>query len=265
MYGEIVKRKSYVGYVYVDWTTDRFAVPFYVGKGLTARVKDHKRNKKHTNVAKKHGCRREIVFMSSCSNAVTQHEIDLISELHTYVGDDLTGELSCNFTKGGEGVTGRIVSEETRDKMRRPKKQSTKIKMSAYARNRTIEHNARISDALRGQAKPQNVRAKISVKLTGRHLSAEHINNIKVALEDPLIKQRMGAANRRENLSPARIARLTEISAKPVLMLTLSEEVIREFTSVSHAAGEMNVTGSAISHALNGWTKTCRGYLWRFK
>ena len=86
--------------MYVDSRGDT-RKPFYVGKGSAIRCLRLKRNKLHTNIAKKHGVEREIVFQTSCEQTALEHEKYLIKELATR---DYQG--GANFTDGGDGVSG---------------------------------------------------------------------------------------------------------------------------------------------------------------
>jgi hypothetical protein len=95
-----------VFHTYIDWTTEDSPRPFYVGKGTEYRTRNPERNRKHRYVRKHFGHRREVVFTSEDSKACLDREIALVAEHHTYIGDPLASEISCNFTKGGEGSTG---------------------------------------------------------------------------------------------------------------------------------------------------------------
>lgn len=102
-------------FVYVDWTLEELPRCFYVGKGLLSRVNQHKRNKKHTNVANKHGFRREIVLVTSLESIALEHEKELILEFRTF---ESMSTIACNFTLGGEGKSGakgRTWSTEQRN------------------------------------------------------------------------------------------------------------------------------------------------------
>ncbi len=104
-------------YVYEDWTAEAVPRCFYVGKGTKTRVGQRKRNKKHSNVANKHGFRREIVFMTTNETAAFDLEKVLIQERKTHV---MMSGIGCNFTLGGEGQrgNGRRWSDEERQRHR---------------------------------------------------------------------------------------------------------------------------------------------------
>jgi len=249
-------------YVYVDLTLD--GVPFYVGKGDEKRIKVTTRNKHHTNIKNKHGMMREIVVETSSEWLSGEIEKDLIADHHTFVGDKCYNNVGCNYTLGGEGVSGRVTSEATRKKMQKPKKQSTRDKMSTYAKNRPPEVRKKIADSLRGKSLSRQTKDKIRQTLTGRTLTEDHKNNIKKSMSAETVRNKMGVQNKRENLSAKRLLRLSEVSSKGVMKCDRSGNVLETFPSINAASKSIGVSGSAISHVLCGWTKTCQGYLWKY-
>jgi len=101
-------------FVYVDYRKDD-GKPFYVGKGTESRTKDLQRNPLHTNIKKKHGIIREVVFETNSEQESFEKEIQLIGELQTHVD---YGNGGANFTFGGEGGAGYKFTEEQKEKMR---------------------------------------------------------------------------------------------------------------------------------------------------
>jgi NUMOD3 motif len=144
-------------YGYVDYTSTGAA--FYVGKGTHRRIRENtRRNKKHQRVAKVYGCRRVIEFASSVETCVLDWEITTIAELHTF-----GSRMGCNLTRGGEGASGSVCSEETRRKLSESHKGQRKGVPLSPA------HCAKISEAKRRQS--AETIAKIRASLTGRRLS----------------------------------------------------------------------------------------------
>jgi len=75
--------------------------------------------------------------------------------------------ISCdltNLTDGGEGTTGRVVSEESRKKHSR----------SMKGRSKSPEHRQKISATLKGRPLRAETRARMSAARRGRALSGEH-------------------------------------------------------------------------------------------
>lgn len=103
-------------FTYIDWTLESTPRPFYVGKGTSHRVQLIQRNRKHTNVAAKYGHRREVVLMTSVEQIAIEHEVSLICELKTY--HELC-DIGCNFTLGGEGISGYKHSDDAKRRMSR--------------------------------------------------------------------------------------------------------------------------------------------------
>ena len=103
---------------------------FYVGKGKGNRANFfHNRSKWWNNTAERHGVVVEIVFDNLTEQEAFQCEIDAIAEFR-YFGHPLV-----NLTDGGEGVSGYVMSEETRKRVSEAKKgirfsEETRLKMS---------------------------------------------------------------------------------------------------------------------------------------
>jgi hypothetical protein len=106
---------------------------FYVGKGLAKRVRDLTRNKLHTNIANKHGVRREIVLENASEAVALALEVELIALHKTFY---LETGWGANFTRGGEGVSG----------YRRTDGEKARISAALKGRKRvfTAEHRANL-------------------------------------------------------------------------------------------------------------------------
>lgn len=115
--------------VYVDYTVSEPRKVFYVGKGLQGRIRNFKRNKLHTNIANKYGIERILALETNDHTEAITKEIELIATYKTYVyGENYI--FGANFTRGGEGATGRKYvptsltlkrqSEAQRGKKRKP-------------------------------------------------------------------------------------------------------------------------------------------------
>ena len=112
-------------YTYIDWTIEPIPRAFYIGKGQSGRVKDTThRSKLWKRIAKKYGHLREIIFATSIEQLAFDFEIELIDTYKTFVfAKDFV--FGANFTKGGEGLSGFVPSNKTRQlwsKMRKGKK-----------------------------------------------------------------------------------------------------------------------------------------------
>ncbi len=121
-------------YLYVDYTND--GIPFYVGKGSKKRIQTIKRNNKHIWVSRNYGLNRIVLFADLNEQWIFAKEIQYIKLLDTY-NPDVTNrnDLKCNWTLGGDGVSGFLLSEDHRKKLsassiKRWEKQGEKEKIS---------------------------------------------------------------------------------------------------------------------------------------
>jgi len=105
-------------YVYVDYKLDDNK-PFYVGKGSIDRVQDLKRNNIHQSISERHGIKRRIVLETDSELEAFTKEIKLIAELKTRAHLNFGG---ANLTDGGDGTSGYICSEDTKEKIRSAKR-----------------------------------------------------------------------------------------------------------------------------------------------
>lgn len=113
-------------FVYVNWTREVIPRPFYVGKGDSSRVTFLKRNRKHKNISSKYGNNRIVSLETFDESFAFEIEVQLIEEQKTFYLDSRVG---CNFTRGGEGPTGRISSLDTHKKISLSKKGKTPKKI----------------------------------------------------------------------------------------------------------------------------------------
>ena len=122
--------------VYEDWTLEASPRCFYVGKGDDRRVQLVKRNGLHTRTSKRLGFQRVVIFETASEVDALNLEIAKIAEHHTYVHDPSYNGVGCNFTKGGDGVTGKRHTPESRARITaaligRPCSEETRRKIGA--------------------------------------------------------------------------------------------------------------------------------------
>lgn len=167
-------------YVYVDWTMEEAPRPFYVGKGSLSRVRQTKRNSKHTHISTLYGFRRQVVLEVPDEQEALSFERSLIVTLRTLPKDS---EIGCNFTKGGQGTCGHTQSADTRAKIRharlgvcRPHTEETRQKMSRAKRGLppnnkgkrlSVETRRKMSIAKKAQPRSEEWRKRISVAMIG--------------------------------------------------------------------------------------------------
>lgn len=209
-------------YVYVLSKPD--GTPCYVGKGQRRRVKHHEmRGESHANpilaaTFKKYGSLpHKIVFRTDDEQEAFKEEIRLIA-LYGRKNKN-TGTL-CNLTDGGDGLTGWVPSQETRDKISaantgRKHSDETRARMSASGKGRILseEHKRKIRDAQKGKViSPETIEKMRKTKLingssNSEKLKAYHANmteeqkaerarriseRTKVAMKRPEVKERTG-------------------------------------------------------------------------
>lgn len=99
--------------MYVDWTAEQLARPFYVGKGDQNRIGGFDRNKVHTRIKLMYGMRREVVFRSTDEDAAFDEEKRLIQEHKTFANGG-AGWWGANLTLGGKCMLGLVRTDEHR-------------------------------------------------------------------------------------------------------------------------------------------------------
>lgn len=177
-------------FVYIHRRADTGAV-FYVGKGTKKRGMPHhravdasRRNVYWRRVVARHGFTHEIVHEFEDESLAFQLECDLIA----HYGRQCSGGVLTNMTIGGEGGSGRAVSQETRAKM--SASASGKTRSASHRRNlsaakigwkpsaeQVAAHSIRMSGPAnpnRGRARSDETRSKISASRRGKLAGSAH-------------------------------------------------------------------------------------------
>ncbi len=211
-------------YGYCDYTDD--GRPYYVGIGCARRLKIQGRNKKHTNVAHKHGWTRHVeISLRGTYDTIwaqlCEWETQTIRALDTM---HRPGHIGCNFTSGGDGIRGfkRIKGEAERLKISQSKKA---LYADPVARQK-------LGEAIR--------RAKAEPDKLQRHAVAQ--------------QKRYSDPHERHK------AHLANTQRKRVRQLTLSGDVIAEFSSLSYAIQATGVKN--IKLVCQGKRSVAGGYRW---
>jgi len=167
-------------YVYGDYSFDY--EPIYVGKGKRKRAyyfEDHNKFLK-AKLAKFGKPIIKIIAQKLPETKSFELEIGLIALIGRK--DQGKGPL-CNLTDGGEGNGGRVWSEESKQKMRRPKSEEHKKKISESRKGRkqAKEHTAKIALANTGKTRSKEIRKKMSISQRGKVLSEEHCKQMSMS------------------------------------------------------------------------------------
>lgn len=159
-------------HVYEDWTLEEQPRCFYVGKGDDDRINKVQRNRFHADVVSLYGHERRVVFSTSDESQALLRERELIVERHTHPRDENYNGIGCNRTLGGQGNSGRIVSEETCKKISEAKVGKTPNKVWS-------------------QEERDATSARMSILHKGKKISDEQKTLLKKRMNDPSIKQSM--------------------------------------------------------------------------
>lgn len=164
--------------VYEHWRSDKSAC-FYVGKGNSRRPREMRRGRsaRHSRIVKKlakAGLAVEVRIVAAGISeqdafALEKERIAFWRKQHNFL---------VNITDGGEGVSGRPVSPETRLKislalMGHPV--SAEIRAASALANKgktlSVEHRAAISKRHKGVAKSAEHNAKVGAANRGRRMT----------------------------------------------------------------------------------------------
>lgn len=159
--------------------------PYYIGKGCGERC-----YKKH-NVSVPND-KSKIVFLEKNLSEIGALALER-RMIAWYGRKDAGNGILLNMTDGGDGTSGRVVSEETRKKMskakknrkisitakkrmseaakrrvRRPHTEETKQKLSLKHKNKKLSdiHKKKLSDAHKGKTFKHSLSAKLNISLS---------------------------------------------------------------------------------------------------
>ena len=201
-------------YVYVHINIETNVI-FYVGKGNGNRAyAKTRRSVRWTNYTNKHPYRVEFINSNLSDIEALKIEIETIARIGRI--DTNTGPL-INLTDGGEGASGAVRSEETKNKMsiaakgkilsleckekisqiNMGKKLSEETKMKISEANKTAwetreriahisdSHKENISKSLKGRKRSEEVKDKIKKAKTGR----KHTEETRMKISETLSKK----------------------------------------------------------------------------
>jgi hypothetical protein len=153
--------------------------PYYIGKGCGTRW----RTRRGRTVKPPFDVNRILILKRGLTESEAfKHEKYMIS---VFGRKDLNTGILHNRTNGGEGCSGTVYSDESREQMSRKRKlrvtkQSTRDKMSLSRTGKTVslQTRQRLSEALRGRVrKPQHCEA-LSIARTKDWQNPDYRNKI---------------------------------------------------------------------------------------
>lgn len=238
-------------YVYAHRRLDTGSI-FYIGKGSGRRAHyRHGRNPLWTRIANKHGYEVEII-----ADGLTEPEAFAIEREAIGASDGL-----CNFTDGGEGISGYAHTEETKRRLslaHSGRKQDPQVVEARTEKLRGKKRSPEFSEWLSrlhaGSKRTPEVRAKMSADRMGRKLSPEAI-------------AKTAAWHTGRKRSDESRRRMADAQAKKPVLCVCTGVV---FPSISAAAewlrqnGRDKATKAGIWHCLTGRQRKSYGYEWTY-
>lgn len=233
-----METKIKLGYLYKHIRLDNNEV-FYIGMGgfdksekentYRRAYSKKSRNKDWYNIISMTDYKIEIIMDDLTFEEILLKEKEFIS---FYGRLDLKNGILVNKTSGGQGSTGRISSEETKNKISNYHKSlSAEDKIIIYKKNKSEDKKKRLSELFKGKPRNKEVWEKIN-KANKRHRSDE-------------TRKKLSEAGKRRIL----------INKKQVLCV--DKNCI--YSSISEASIKLGINRKCISSVCNGKTKSAGG------
>ena len=147
--------------------------PFYIGKGLGKRYRERTsgRNIYFKRIVKTIPYRVDIIVSNLSEDQAFKKEIEFIKLYRSF------GLCEANFTNGGEGSSGRKMSEHTKSKLKEANKNrvltdETRTRMSKSQTGR-IGPNKGKTPWNKGKPQTEETKAKLSASHMGKFVSDE--------------------------------------------------------------------------------------------
>lgn len=246
-----------MAYVYIYYDPRKTPIePIYIGKGIDDRMYHHVNKKCHNPILERKLTKIKELGLEPIIEKIQDNlsdedalklEIELISK---YGRIDLETGTLCNLTEGGEGSSGRIVSDETKkiwSEQRKGKKQ-TEAQYAANC-NRTMSEERK--QELREQNKGKDFltpeqREKIRLKSIGRTPSEE--------TRKLWSEQRKG-----KKQTPAQYAaNCNRVYTNYKKVKCITNDII--YNSINEAANSLKLKTTAIAAVARGDRNSHKGY-----
>jgi hypothetical protein len=159
-----MEENKYYVYLHIKETNGE---PFYVGKGKENRYKDTRRSEHWNNIFNKYGF--DVIFLETNLNEKDAFEKEIYWIKRIGRKDLKKGPL-VNYSDGGEGQTGKIMSDETKEKLRQinlgkklSKESIEKTRQANIGSKRSDIGKQNISKSLIGKKKSEEARKNMSI------------------------------------------------------------------------------------------------------
>jgi hypothetical protein len=216
-------------------------LPFYIGKGHGSRAwSAQNRNQHWKNTRAKHGVKVELLARWQTEAEAFEHEQFLI-----WCFKDMGFRLA-NQTAGGEGSSGRVVSDATK----------LKISNAVTPRLRSPEARAAASQKATLRMADEAERSRVSESLRKHYEAPEAIQRLKQQglqqASHPAMREQMIAAGRKV--------------ARPVVCIETGAVYVSLVEAVKWLAdiGQPKAQVRPISEVARGMRKSAYGYTWKF-
>lgn len=264
-------------YCYAHRTSDTGHI-FYIGKGHGDRAYSKQRSRYWHNKANKHGYTIEII----ATGLTERQAFDMEREFIAFYGRDNL----VNLTDGGDGATGRVVSDYEKEVKRnlfsgKPLKEETKKKLSESAKGRIVSQETRdkISKAGKGRfvseetkekmrknnAMKNNSEARRKLSEAKKGKPAPWLLGLKNHMHRPEMKKML--SDRCKGVPRIDMIGLNNPSARSVVCVETGELFETQKSAVEWLVSigkPKTTTLSNISSAASGRLKTAYGYHWKY-
>lgn len=221
-------------YVYAHRRKDTDVIS-YIGKGAGRRAWARSgRNSLWSNIDRAHGFNVEIIRAGLTEEDAFEVEREMIAQLGP----------ECNFTDGGEGISGYRHTPETKAAIRaahagkpQPKDVVERRALKLRGKKRSAEFSAAVSARMTGRVHTDETKAKMSAARTGQRRSEEAV--LKTA-----------AAHRGKKRSEDARKHMSEAQPK------------RRVICVDTGDAFPSITAAAAWLRLNGWSKATKTGVW---
>ena len=236
-------------YVYIHRRMDTGEI-FYVGKGIGRRLNcSTGRNSLWSRISKKHGFTSEKIAENLTEEDAFKAEIEAISRLSP----------PCNFTSGGEGISGYHHTAETKERLHK----------AHFQRKQPIDVVEKRTALLRGQKRSKEFCEAVSVRKKGQKHTIETRRKMRASHtglhNDPAAIEKTASWHRGKKRSDRSREKMSESQPKRAVLCIETNNV---FASITEAAKWLKVNGhpkatkTGVWMALTGMHQISYGYRW---